>query len=173
MLIGALQSKMDVKLMNELARTLEITVKDYNPEKAADILNNISEEFIDFEKENKRASSQSVINFINEQLMQISDTLKTSENGIQSYTKNNNIIRNDEIFKSKLSKITSVEEQLLSIDLEHRILDTLKKDLEKIKQLIAINYYLLYRVLNLKPALKNLRCRFKNYFLKKKVYFQL
>lgn len=127
MLIGALQSKMDVKLMNELARTLEITVKDYNPEKAADILNNISEEFIDFEKENKRASSQSVINFINEQLMQISDTLKTSENGIQSYTKNNNIIRNDEIFKSKLSKITSVEEQLLSIDLEHRILDTLKK----------------------------------------------
>lgn len=59
--------------------------------------------------------------------MQISDTLKTSENGIQSYTKNNNIIRNDEIFKSKLSKITSVEEQLLSIDLEHRILDTLKK----------------------------------------------
>lgn len=57
MLIGALQSKMDVKLMNELARTLEITVKDYNPEKAADILNNISEEFIDFEKENKRASS--------------------------------------------------------------------------------------------------------------------
>ena len=86
-LISSLQSKLDIKIVNELAGTIAITFNDLNPDKAADVVNVMGDEFILFERENKRASSQSVINFINDQLNMISDTLRNSENDIVDYSK--------------------------------------------------------------------------------------
>ncbi|HWY33758.1 MAG TPA: Wzz/FepE/Etk N-terminal domain-containing protein, partial [Nitrosopumilaceae archaeon] len=44
-IISEIQSRLDIKLLNELAKTVGITIKDFNPVKAADIANTIASEF--------------------------------------------------------------------------------------------------------------------------------
>ncbi|MFN6036970.1 MAG: Wzz/FepE/Etk N-terminal domain-containing protein, partial [Bacteroidota bacterium] len=142
-IISSLQSKIDVRIMNEQARTIEITIKDINPEKASDIANLMAEEFIVFEREVKRASSQSVINFINEQLNTISDTLRSSENNLVDYAKRKNISADQEVIRIKMGRLGPIEDQVLKAQIDLSIIDTMIASLNRNK---AIDSYQLLSV---------------------------
>jgi uncharacterized protein involved in exopolysaccharide biosynthesis len=85
-----LQSKIDIKLINEAAGTIQIKVKDINSDKSRDLVNLISNEYLKFDVERKSESSKSIISFIDEQLDLVYNDLKSSENNLQEFRKNNN-----------------------------------------------------------------------------------
>ncbi|MBI3518955.1 MAG: hypothetical protein HY062_06310, partial [Bacteroidetes bacterium] len=75
-----LQSKIDIKLVNEAARTIQIKVTDINPQKSKDLVNLISKEYLDFDVERKSESSKSILAFIDSKLEEVYSDLKSSEN---------------------------------------------------------------------------------------------
>ncbi len=59
-----LQSKLEIRLLNESAKTILVTVKDINAQKAKDLVNLVTEEYLNFDVERKSESSKSIISFI-------------------------------------------------------------------------------------------------------------
>jgi capsular polysaccharide biosynthesis protein len=82
-----IQSRLDIRLQNELAKTVTISLRDYNPAKAADIVNTIAAEFQQYDIEKESQSSEKVILFINEQLSNVYAQLKQSEDTLETYRK--------------------------------------------------------------------------------------
>ena len=144
-MISMIQTKIDVKVVNDQARTIQVMIQDINAEKAADIANIMAEEFIVFERENKRASSQSVINFINDQLNTISDTLRSSETNLVGYTKKKNISSDQEIIKIKMGRLGPLEDQILRAQIDLIIVDSITQSLYRNK---AIDSYQLLSVVS-------------------------
>lgn len=75
-LVNEFSQKLDVKLLNEGAKTILLSFKDYNALKTTDIINAITEEYTNFDVERKSESSKSIIGFIDEQLDIVYERLK-------------------------------------------------------------------------------------------------
>ena len=73
-------SQLEINILNEKARTIQITTKDNNAKKASDIANAIGSEFLIFDKEKKGESADNVIIFIDNQLGMVYDRLYETEN---------------------------------------------------------------------------------------------
>ena len=77
---AGLKSKLDVKEINPLAKTLQIKVSDVNALKTADIVNAITEEYLDYDVDFKSESSRNILSFIDSQLDVVYNELKNTEN---------------------------------------------------------------------------------------------
>ena len=80
-----LQSKVELKLLNELAKTILIRVKDVNAAKSADIANAITEEYLNYDVERKSESSRNILAFIDSQLSNVYTSLKDTEGDLQKF----------------------------------------------------------------------------------------
>ena len=60
-------SQLEVSLLNQEANTIQISFKDNNAQKTSEIVNTIAEEFIKYDLEKKKESSQQILNFIENQ----------------------------------------------------------------------------------------------------------
>ena len=130
-----IQQRLEVRLQNELAKTVSISIRDFNPSKAADIVNAIAAEFQQYDIEKESKSSEKVITFINEQLSNVYTQLKQSEDTLENYRKQHNYNTNDRQLQSDMSRISTLEDQLLKTELEEKILDNIQQDIEKNKSI--------------------------------------
>ena len=130
-----LQSKLEIKLLNEAAKTILITVKDINAQKAQDLVNLVSGDFLKYDVERKSESSKSIINFIDEQLKLVYDALKVSENNLQTFRKDKNYSEKNEVFTADLMRLTNIEDQMLKIELEEKLLDEVQTNINKNKSI--------------------------------------
>ena len=90
-LVNSYYPFLEVKLLNEEAKTIAISFKDFNPQKTSDLVTAMTEEYTNFDIERKGESSKSVIGFIDMQLDAVYEQLKNSENSIQDFKKENNV----------------------------------------------------------------------------------
>ncbi len=127
--------QLDVKLMNEQAKTIIISFKDFNPQKAADIVSKMSEEYSSFDKEHKGESSKSVIGFIDSQLEMVYAKLKLSENDIQTFKKNYNVNADVGLASSNFERLNFYEDQITSMELETNVLDKIEKNINNSKSI--------------------------------------
>ncbi len=133
-----LQKKLEVKPLNDLAQTMSISIKDVNPQKTADIVNSVAEEYLNYDVERKSESSKNILNFINAQLNIVYEELKNSETRLNEFKKQKNIITPTEhsAFNTSQSQIySSVQEQLLQIELNERLLDEILKSIQNQKNI--------------------------------------
>lgn len=77
-------SNINIQVINDLARTIEIRVRDKNPRRASDLANKIAAEFQRFEIERKSLSANKILEFIDEQIQQVSKDLARYEDSIVS-----------------------------------------------------------------------------------------
>ena len=124
---------LDVKLLSDLAKTIKISFKDYNPQKASDIVTSVTDEYKSLDVEKKGESSKSVINFINTQLDTVYNQLKSSEDTIQDFKKNNNVNENENVILSNTNRINSLEDQIISLQLDENVLNNIEKNLQNSK----------------------------------------
>ncbi|MGZ4155869.1 MAG: GumC family protein [Bacteroidia bacterium] len=122
-------SNVDVKLLNEDAKTINISFKDFNPEKASDIVSAMTQEFTNFDIERKSESSKSVIEFINQQLDTVYQQLKISENSIQDFKKTNNVDDNKDATIANTTRLNALDDQILSLELEEDVLNKIEKNI--------------------------------------------
>ena len=138
-----LQSKLEIRLLNDAAKTILVTIKDINAEKARDLINLVSEEYLNFDVERKSESSKSIINFIDGQLKMVYDDLKVSENNLQTFRKDKNYTDKNEIVSANLMRLTNIEDEMLKVEVQEKILAELQSNISKNKsidtyQLIAL-----------------------------------
>jgi capsular exopolysaccharide synthesis family protein len=132
---AALQSKIDIKLINEAAGTIQIKVKDINSDKSRDLVNLISNEYLKFDVERKSESSKSIISFIDEQLDLVYNDLKSSENNLQEFRKNNNYTVKESTVDPNLIRLTKIEDDMLKVELDEKILAELQQNISKNKSI--------------------------------------
>ena len=130
-----LQAKIDIKLINEAARTILIKVKDINPEKSRDLVNIISKEYLKFDVERKSESSKSIIAFIDGQLDLVYNDLKSSENNLQEFRKEHNYTVKENTVDPNLIRLTKIEDDMLKVELDEKILSELQQNIVKNKSI--------------------------------------
>ncbi|GIV27210.1 MAG: sugar transporter [Bacteroidia bacterium] len=133
-----LQKKLEVKPLNDLAQTISIAIKDVNPQKTTDIVNTIAEEYLNYDVERKSESSKNILNFINSQLSIVYEELKNSETKLNEFKKQKNIITPSEhsaLNTSQSQIYSSVQEQLLQIELNERLLDEILNNIQNQKNI--------------------------------------
>ena len=126
-----IQQRLEIRLQNELAKTVSISIRDYNPNKAADIVNTIASEFQKYDIEKESKGSEKAILFINEQLSYVYAQLKNSEDSLELYRKEKNFNTNEHQIQADLTKISTLEDQLLKAEIEENILDNIQRDIQK------------------------------------------
>lgn len=122
---------LDVKLLNNAAKTVQIIFKDFNAVKAADIANGIAEEYINYDVERKSESAKNVIAFIDEQLSFVYDRLKESETSIQLFKTENKLTSDKDIITTNLERLTAIENEIMNVELEERVLIEIEKAIRK------------------------------------------
>ncbi|MBN8692995.1 MAG: polysaccharide biosynthesis tyrosine autokinase [Bacteroidetes bacterium] len=130
-----LQTKLETRVLSELAMTVLLMVKDVNPEKSKDIVNAICSEFLDFDREHKSESSLNILKFIDDQLAEVYNELKLAETKLETFKKDKNINNNEVILSSNLLRYGNLEEQLMRVEMEEKILDQIQKNITSNKNI--------------------------------------
>lgn len=115
-----LQAKIDIKLINEAARTIQVKVTDINPQKSKDVVNLISEEYLKFDVERKSESSKSILSFIDDQLDLVYSDLKSSENNLQEFRKAHNYTDKNNNIDPNMMRLSKIEDDMLKVELDEK-----------------------------------------------------
>ncbi len=130
-----LQSKIEIKLINEAARTILVKVTDINPQKSKDLVNLISKEYLEFDVERKSESSKSILSFIDDQLSLVYGDLKSSENKLQEFRKEHNYTIKTDAIDANTVRLTKIEDDMLKVELDEKILAELQQNILKNKSI--------------------------------------
>jgi tyrosine-protein kinase Etk/Wzc len=126
-----LQAKLEVKVINELAKTIMIKVRDINPQKVTDVVNNLSEEFLTYDVERKSESSISILSFINKQLDLVYNDLRDTEKDLKEFRQVNHLNDNTQKITSDIMRASTIEDQLMELEMEEKLVDEIQKDIKK------------------------------------------
>lgn len=128
-------SFLEVKLLNEEAKTISISLKDLNPQKATDIVTSMTEEYTSFDIERKGESSKSVIEFIDQQLDVVYEQLKASENSIQLFKKDNKLTVDADVKNTNTIRLNGLQDKIIVLELEENVLNKIENDINKSKSI--------------------------------------
>jgi tyrosine-protein kinase Etk/Wzc len=126
-----LQLGLEVRLINESAKTIRISMKDVNSKKATDIVNAITEEYLSYDVERKSESSTAIISFIDSQLGNVYNELKTTEGDLQKFKQAKKIGEQEKLVTSDMMRYSSIEDQMLKIQVEEKLIGELQASLQK------------------------------------------
>ena len=87
-LVYDLASNLNVGMVNASAGKIEITYTDLVPEKAADIVNHVTQNYLNYDKERKTEGTKNIMKFINERIIALGDELANTEKEIQNFKLN-------------------------------------------------------------------------------------
>jgi capsular exopolysaccharide synthesis family protein len=111
----------DIKMSSMLA----ITMRGNNVDKLCDFLNLLSQVYLEKGIEKKNLIAESTINFIDSQLGDVSDSLRTSETVLQSYKTTNQIMDVEYQSQQVYSALQKLQEQKAELIVKQRYYDYL------------------------------------------------
>lgn len=131
--ISDITGTLEVNILSEQAKTIEIAYTGYNANKVSDVVNSIATEFEFFNLEKKQESANKVLEYINRTLGIVSDSLTANENALSKY--GDNTIGDLSRFEYQQSKI--FDQKMINQEREFVI----KNDIETLKKIrnIPIN----------------------------------
>ena len=128
-----LQDKLDVRMINDLAKTILIKVTDANELKSADIINAITTEYLTYDVERKSESSRNILSFIDIQLGVVFNDLKTTEGDLQKFKQEKKFSEKDLLINAELLRYSSIEEKLLQVEMEEKLIAEIQSNIGKNK----------------------------------------
>lgn len=126
-LVSRFYQSLEVRILNNTARTIEIALQDNNPYIARDFVRTHSNEFITFDLEKRRKSDESVLSYLNEQIDTVFVRLKESENSLNTYKKANKINNLEVVSGMYFDRMYNFENDIVNIDIEEHLLDEVEK----------------------------------------------
>ncbi len=128
-------SNLTISVKNYGARTIEISCKGKNALKTSEMTNTIAQTYLEYEIEKKKASSKSVIEFIDSQTSKVFKTLNSTEKDILNFKKSNDIkdygAANIQPVGIFMEKINEFQDAILNADIEISSLKQIDKELNK------------------------------------------
>ena len=97
-----IDNKLQISIVNNDANTIQISCTGFNPQKTADIVNTISDNFLIYNVEKKQERALKVLDFIEEQLKIMYEKLEESERELSNFKKAHNITGTTALNKSSL-----------------------------------------------------------------------
>ncbi len=107
---------------------------DSNPQFAADVLNAIMKEYLNYDRTQRTQSASQMIRFIDSQLDFLAGEVKGSENSIKEYKENKKIMDVSSATEQALGKAKDIDGQRSILKLQQVALNQLKQDIIKDKQ---------------------------------------
>ncbi len=133
----SLEIPVDTKVKTNL---IDVILTDSHPQKAIDYLNELSNVFVQFGLIEKNRQSASTVNFIDEQLSGVIDTLKVAGSNFSSFRSRNQIVNIGQEGDIIIQKVVELETERSNEQtrLEYYInLQDYMNDKEKMKQVIS------------------------------------
>jgi capsular exopolysaccharide synthesis family protein len=113
---------LSVRILNNVAKTLEISYEDNNPFIARDFAMALSNEFINFDLESKSLSDENILAFVDSQIDTVFERLRNSELLLNEYKQENKISDPKELADVYFSRINQFEDEIIQLELEERVL---------------------------------------------------
>jgi len=104
---------------------------DSNPQFAADALNAIMKEYLNYDRNQRTQSASQMIKFIDKQLDFLSGELKGSDNSIKKYQSQKKIMDVSSASSRALNKVTEFETQSSLLKIDQLAIDQLKQEIIK------------------------------------------
>ncbi|EDM37123.1 tyrosine-protein kinase [Pedobacter sp. BAL39] len=105
---------------------LSLQQTDVNPRFAADILNAILQEYLDYDKLQKTQSATQMIGFINEQLKHLSSAVSGAEKSLETYKQQSKVMDISVTSEHTLDKVSDLESQQSILRIQLIAIDQLR-----------------------------------------------
>lgn len=126
-LIADFKSRLSSKYVIEGSSVLEISLSSETPERDVDFINKLSETYLEENLKKKNDVASKTIQFINEQLSEVSKSLSVSEDEMTRFRKDNQIIDISSHGGELMSKANSLDEKKAELKLKETYLNYLTK----------------------------------------------
>ncbi len=130
-LVNSFGGRMNVELIAKGGSILKISITGTNPAKDADFLNKHLENFQNISLDKKNAEADRRIQFIDDQLVGISDSLLTTENRLQQFRSANQVMDLSAQGQALIGQVTLLENERARLNLEANYYDYLAEYLAK------------------------------------------
>lgn len=130
-LINYVESNLSVAPENLNANTIKITFEDYNPYKVQAIVEQVSELYTEYSKEQKNRANQLKIEFLNKQLKQTESELSNYETYIEDFTIKNKTVNPSEDVNRLISEMVKMDSILYGINYQIGEINTIQSQLDK------------------------------------------
>ncbi len=126
-LINKYRGKLSISVNDKKGSVLKLSMKGFNPEKEADYLNMLMIEYLNADLDDKNEQSKRTIEFIDEQIRQMQDSLRIAEDELQFYRSTKKIINLEDEGKQLYDKLRYADDQKNTLIIQRRFLDTLER----------------------------------------------
>jgi len=124
-LINNIIDDLDVMSVDKDVPVLRISFKCPVPQKSADVVNALSEEYIADYVQERVKSADTTESFLKSQLKTYSSNLASSENNIEAYRDKHNIVNIQQETETDLRKIADLKKELASVQMSLNAIDSL------------------------------------------------
>lgn len=129
-LIGDFSSRLSLNYVMEGSSVLEISLASETPNRDVDFINKLCEVYLMSNLERKNDAATRTINFIDEQLSNVSQSLEKSQDNLTEFRKRTQMINVTAVSGEILGKATSYDAEMNQIRLQESYLDYLSKYLK-------------------------------------------
>lgn len=138
-LMPRFSNSLDVRVLNNTAKTIEIAFKDNNPFLARDFVATLADEFIRFDLEKRQRSDENILSFIDAQIDSVYTKLRSSESLLNEYKQVNKITDLSNLSAVYLDRLTEIESRVIELELEERLLSDVKSLASMDTEAISLN----------------------------------
>lgn len=131
---------LSIKELTKGSNILSLTQVDENPVFARDIINGIMEAYINYDSQSQKQSATQTIDFIDQQLRNMSGDLTQAQNKLKQFKEGNRIIDIGDYTSNKTKQYSSLQNQLLDSKIQNINLDLLEEQVKQNKKKIYLNF---------------------------------
>ena len=124
-------ARLQLSYIGEMSSVISVSLTGNVVARDRDFINALCAEFLEANLEEKNEEATRTINFINEQLAFIFDSLQTSENRLRQYRRQNNMVDVNAYTSSVLSKLSALDAQRSELTLKEAYFDELAEYLKE------------------------------------------
>jgi capsular exopolysaccharide synthesis family protein len=125
--VGRVRGGLRINEVVKNSNVLSLQESDSNPQFAADVLNGIMKEYLNYDRNQRTQSATSVINFIDQQLGYLARQVQGSEKSIENFKKSKKILDISSSSIADESKATAIDAQISLLKIQLIAIDQLKQ----------------------------------------------
>ena len=122
-----LYKHLNVEQLTEKSSLINIVYSDNVPLRTKDVANALATSYIQYAIESKTAEASSILEFIDQQLADIDNGLKESENELEQYKESISTVSLESKAKDIVEKLSDSEAELRKIEIKKKMLGTIYK----------------------------------------------
>ncbi len=126
-----LADEIKVEIIGELSSTLKLSIKDHSPDRARDIIQELMAVYNENSIAIKNKAYENTIDMVNERIQLIAESLSETEQNLENYRRNFNVIELGAQGNQMLTELSSYNKEVSAAEVQLEILSTVEDFLMK------------------------------------------